>query len=426
MSDNRAELQTIIVANFMDAPNFSNIWSNAVFDVKSLEKYIFEGILKYSETYEEDDEEKEEDEDNEEDGNEEEKTLNISNPWGSLGLSLNPCITPEFVLKYQDRQWDYNILSKNRIVTNDLVITLAHKDWNPLLLSRNPSITPEIVSHLPTWKWTFGKNGWSENPNIDLNHLVNHPELYDWKSVSRNPAVTPDFVRQNLSLPWVWGEYGLSCNPSTITDISFIDEFSELFTWGYHGLSMIATPEIYHQFPRNYNLINPKTGKKYTNYWYWGQGGFSNNLNITEEFIYENRNQLFSWDIVARNPVVTPVLLEQLYKLHRIYLKNVDNGNVTQDDFKMWNRIKFGPFGLSVNPNMTVEYIQKTINRKWSFSYVGGLISNKCYGIELYNTDPDPHKESNIRSNFLTPMTFSAKYDPYYDENIVKSFMEYH
>jgi hypothetical protein len=57
------------------------------------------------------------------------------------GLSLNPVITPEFIERHINKDWN----------------------WGGDGLSRNPSITVEFIEKYPNKDWWWGKDGLSSN-----------------------------------------------------------------------------------------------------------------------------------------------------------------------------------------------------------------------------------------------------------------------
>ena len=96
--------------------------------------------------------------------------LNIT--CGGTG-TFNPNITMELVSRHTD---------------------LDLNGWNWHGLSLNPNITLDFVlktKNLLPWKWYE----LSKNPNISMEDISNHPELpWNWNGIPQNPNVTEEFI----------------------------------------------------------------------------------------------------------------------------------------------------------------------------------------------------------------------------------------
>ena len=117
---------------------------------------------------------------------------------GAGGLSRNPSITPEFIEKHIDKNWD----------------------WGRLSLSVNPSITPEFVEKHIGKDWWWGIYGLSSNPSITSEFIEKHID-HDWQwgyyGLSSNPSITPEFIEKHIDKDWDWGRCGLSHNTFSIS-----------------------------------------------------------------------------------------------------------------------------------------------------------------------------------------------------------------
>ncbi len=86
--------------------------------------------------------------------------------FGKYGLSVNPCITHEFIERHLDQMW-----------------------WGKDGLSSNPCITLDFIEKHIDRDWCWGRWG-----------------------LSLNPCITPEFVEKHMDKAWYWGAYGLSSN----------------------------------------------------------------------------------------------------------------------------------------------------------------------------------------------------------------------
>ena len=77
-----------------------------------------------------------------------------------------------FVIKTQNKPWNYDELSNNPNVTWELVQALPDKPWNYYFLSSNPNITWDIIQSNPYKPWNFYEL--SKNPNIIWDNVNSH------------------------------------------------------------------------------------------------------------------------------------------------------------------------------------------------------------------------------------------------------------
>lgn len=106
--------------------------------------------------------------------------------FNSRGISVNPYLRLDFLLKYINKDWDWSI------------INVDFNSWE------NPPITPKI------WR------GLSSNPNIDLKFIeTNIDKAWDFSAngLSSNPIIRDWFVVKYKDKNWSYGLYGLSDNP---------------------------------------------------------------------------------------------------------------------------------------------------------------------------------------------------------------------
>jgi hypothetical protein len=111
-----------------------------------------------------------------------------------MPLSFNPAINLQFVLRYLDRDWIFDNLSKNPSITlEDILTTRA---------------MPEVWER---WNWKFISK---RQPDIEKT-MKDHPELpWDRHSIHLNPSLSDEY-RENHILDSVAEAqiFSMNCNP---------------------------------------------------------------------------------------------------------------------------------------------------------------------------------------------------------------------
>lgn len=73
--------------------------------------------------------------------------------WFSISENYN--LTSEFVLKYQDKDWDWKTLSTAIFLTSRMILTLSDKEWCWETLSVHRCITPRLIRETLDKPWNF-------------------------------------------------------------------------------------------------------------------------------------------------------------------------------------------------------------------------------------------------------------------------------
>lgn len=132
--------------------------------------------------------------------------VNIPVDWG--GLSCNPNITWEFVLKFHDKCWNWYSLSQNIAITWEIIEGNQHSPWDEIGVSLNPNITWEIVQSNKAFRWNW--NFLCHNPSIFTYEVIqNQLSTFngvhiDFTGLSLNPNLDWEIVSDNPELPWQW------------------------------------------------------------------------------------------------------------------------------------------------------------------------------------------------------------------------------
>lgn len=130
-------------------------------------------------------------------------------------LSCNAALTPEIVLAFKDKPWDWDILAARRQIPVDVIFHHPELPWyrHATFFSMNPTLqwhhvlaNPDIPFH-----WTYV----SLNKNMRLEHVLAYPALpWNWASLSQNTGIVEsiDTVLQHPELPWRWSFISLNDN----------------------------------------------------------------------------------------------------------------------------------------------------------------------------------------------------------------------
>ena len=136
-------------------------------------------------------------------------------PWNWESLLINPnLVNLTLLLKFYEKKipdWIMNYISENPNIKLKDILNHPQLNWKWDFISSNSSITEsDILAHpeLP-WNWC----GVSMNRNITLKIVLSYPEKkWDWNHISSNPNITLTDILSHPELPWEWGY--VSMNPS--------------------------------------------------------------------------------------------------------------------------------------------------------------------------------------------------------------------
>ena len=157
---------------------------------------------------------------------------NIDENWSWIGISCTAPLTIPFMIKYEDKL-DWICVSHNPNLKLEHVLAfLESKPWNWSYLSRILDVNLETVlqySHIP---WDFKE--FCANKTLMLNDVIQNPNLpWDYSTLSSNPNISIDFVRETVNKhPWNWSY--LSMNPGI--SMHDIDDNPEL-PWKFSFVS---------------------------------------------------------------------------------------------------------------------------------------------------------------------------------------------
>lgn len=171
------------------------------------------------------------------------------------------------------------------------------------------------------------------DPTTALERLViTYPERHwDWDALPCNPNIRPEFVISHTELPWS-------------TTLSF---------------SLYANP-----------CLTPRWLKEHPEFpinWY----GYSRNPSLTRIFLVENLDKEWNWTRLSSSIAITEEIVEELL----------------DDPRANWD---WGLCGLSKNPNISYEFVERHIDMPWNFR----LLSMNNQGLNRVIKDIDTEEKS--------------------------------
>jgi hypothetical protein len=195
----------------------------------------------------------------------------------------------------------------------------------------------------------------------------------NWSEVSKNPNISLKFIEDNIDMPFNWGYRGLSCNP--IVTKEFMSKHTDK-DWFLYEKEYEEEKEnlkksdielmqkiLYNIKTYKINLPNCKI--------------FSNCSYLIEEIVDLTINNKWHFGIfgLSLNPNITCNLVEKYPHKNWYYGANGLSSNPSINvDFIKKNLDKdwdFGCNGLSANPSITLDFYEETKDREWDFGQYG-------------------------------------------------------
>lgn len=256
--------------------------------------------------------------------------------WQNLGANINTDIScikwyPE-ILKY-----DYFLIgfTINPNITEKIMEQNPDIQFNKHVKGYNPNnaiinFSHDMIYHSkcnvndiklycenPTVVSTYGTYLFSRNINITWNDVLKNPYIpWNWGGLSENPNITLDIIEQNSQSNW--DEYYLSRNPNLT--FQFVKKYSIKQKWDWHILT-----------------IHP---------------------GITWEDIQAEPFAPWVYNRICRNPNITLKIIEEWLT------------NPLLEHLVDWSE-------LSLNPNLTWEFVIKYENKKWNWNRLSDNLFNR-------------------------------------------------
>ena len=160
-------------------------------------------------------------------------------PWDwNIGISKNPNLTFDFVLKNLNEKWNWYTLASHKIITWEIIkdcidnrgILYDKLIYNKMYsISINPNINWEIINNNKYIDWNW--DGISNNPNIDINIIKNNiNNKWNWECICDRHALDWDIIDNNKNINWNFWRL-TSSNRINISNI--FDNVNHDWNWPY-------------------------------------------------------------------------------------------------------------------------------------------------------------------------------------------------
>lgn len=286
-------------------------------------------------------------------------------PWSGLGLTCNPNITPEFMLKHPQISWDY--ISFNPNLTRDQVLEL-YSDFKNDRPNKFFDIFPKVNKCY--WLETLVYSDsitWSDAQEI-INYIAQQyfksPQLSSVTStISARKYITLDIVKSNPNFPWDWDELSGNLNIK-LEDIIQSVLSNELNNWDYIIICSredvdLECFELLLSWNMNDWLDNPNHFSKarfssekiihFLETWphYWNK--------IIPSSIYGMSYYKAFWLFERLNLGKQDIIM--IYNCNRIINKILSPNNSEQDKQRIKELIATIYSGIYSNPKQSIEWI---------------------------------------------------------------------
>lgn len=241
----------------------------------------------------------------------------------------NMNINVDFILENQNINWEKYCIELN--IKDDYKIIEENTDIYIDYSMLSMILDVKYIERHPEYEWDYEVIQY--NPTINMNYIENNSDYFieneniEWSIISSGDNITFNDIKNNPTYLWDW--YGVSLNPNITFDIIT-------------------------------NNINEK----------WTECVIMNeNITIEEAYILKNLLDIEDnnfYDLIVQNPNLTQQDIEEI---------GYENIN--------WNE-------LSLNPMLSIDFIEKHIDKKWNFRSI--LIGNPLFG-EYVKTSKEYHKK---------------------------------
>lgn len=239
------------------------------------------------------------------------------------GLTWNPNVTSEFIMKHRDKPWDWRNLVRHKAVTWDMIDTLLQFRimlWTAR--SCNPNVTEDILRTYIDKSW-----GWwvlSCNKNIGIKFIIEHEtKRWNWNVIcNREDISLEDIIKYQLYNREY--EYGHFINLSGRRDLTwdFVQRYKHVIDWDYN--TMVA--------------VNP---------------------NLTWNIIEDNLEECFtSWSHISNSPCITQDIIRENPGYPWVRKHSRTEESTGESKFKI----------MSSDPGLSFEYVMENPDEDWDWN----------------------------------------------------------
>jgi hypothetical protein len=280
---------------------------------------------------------------------------------------------------------DWEDLHKHPLITWDIIKENPSVDWSSYT-SLNPNITWDIVQQNPDFNWNI--NYLAGNPNITINIIQNNKDKF--KYVNYHPREPNDFLRNLVRNPNISWEMILNLTKANFPSADYNQNLNVTF-----------------DFIRQHCMM--------LNYYEYFELCISKHPDLTWEFVLENINCRWDWYKLSKHPNISFEIIRDNPEYNWSYFGIIENPNFTLElvekviNGELWSDKFITAYTLSINPNLTWEFIQRYSILNWNYEALSYHPNITCDIIE--NNPNKPWVWQCISDNPNLTLDFLERYE---------------
>jgi hypothetical protein len=291
------------------------------------------------------------------------------------------------------------------MTSNPLETYIKHTEkdisWN---VFQNPNFRLHFIKKYiyKKWNWKGVSSFINETYFLELKDVIE----INWENLSRNKNISLEFIEKNLNFPWNWK--AVSLNPNLT--LSFVVKYKNFdWDWGYIVInSSFLTKDIedfidmfWESFETENNIWrfisqNTNLSLKYLEKLISKKGGILNyewlstNKNLTIDFVkaHPTVNSASFWEpyCILKNEAIDLRQIENHFDLVLKYWKYLSmNPNITVYFIEKYIDNDWNFTELSIHPNLTIDLVAKYRNKPWKWEYISSHNSATFEKIKQYS-----------------------------------------
>lgn len=337
--------------------------------------------------------------------------------WRWDYISKNKNLRLEWVTAYPSKDWELSSIVRSRYFNLSWLKILSnfginHLDIHQVCWEKCCNFKIEWVKNIPEYNWSFFKL--SHHPRFEFDWIDKYPtKQWDWHRLSLNFKLTLDILKK-YSHKWS-SMSNLIMNSSF--EIKWVEKFSD-WGWSFKYMSSIKNVSLdwLKSFPNspwdykeillksdlNQDLITYIISKCKIRYWFY----ISRNKSFKINWVSSSNYQLCDWyDGISNQKELTIDWIKKYPEAKWNLNKIIRNQNIIIEDFpilmELFN-VKIEDFSL--NPNLTLEYIQENKEKldfkRMSFNLFNGIYHQNCKQILLKKKQLDIYCQELIKKTW--------------------------
>ena len=286
-----------------------------------------------------------------------ENNQDIPYDWYLVSNKIN--ITQEFIEKFINKDWDWNIISyktyKPINISLDFINKYINKSWNWKFLSANKNLNIEFIEKNidKDWDWKFlSRNIKNKSENgcnllIPFEFIEKHIDKdWDWKLISKRESIPFEFIEKHIDKDWNWKQ--ISKRESIPQE--FIEKYSHK-DWDWRKIS-------------EYNWLTEEFILKFIDKsWNWAyllyQSEINNKFKICSDFIQKYIDQYdneINWIYLSRTKDIPITFIKKYNEKHwdYRYLISKEKDNILRSSL-IFNLIMINLNDYILESNMSIS-----------------------------------------------------------------------